>query len=145
MGKYLGKLEARGPFIEIKVMATRQRVEVLKSLNLPYPGPATIRALIDTGASSSALDEGIVGRLKLTPTGSVSVHTPSTGPTHDTCDQYDVTVVLGENAPDPKTFTVGVLGSRFASEGFFALIGWDILSQCILTCDGPSRSFSLEY
>ena len=54
MGKYLGKLEARGPFIEIKVMATRQRVEVLKSLNLPYPGPAAIRALIDTGASSSA-------------------------------------------------------------------------------------------
>ncbi len=44
-----------------------------------------------------------------------------------------------------KAFNVGVIESHLASEGFLALIGWDILSHCILTSDGPAKRFSLEF
>jgi hypothetical protein len=32
-----------------------------------------------------------------------------------------------------------------SSEGFLALIGWDILLRCTLTCNGPTREYSLLY
>ncbi len=145
MGKLTGKLEPRGPFIEIKVIATPQRVAVLKKAAKSYPAPLTIRALLDTGASGSAIDSTVISALGLTPTGSVLIHTPSTGSSYETRDEFDLMIVLGENTPDPKTFTVGIISSSFASEGFLALIGWDVLSHCVLTCNGPARSFSLDY
>ena len=126
-------------------MATHQRVSSLKAAGLPFPQPQTIRALIDTGASCSVLDRTVSNALSLAPTSTILVHTPSSGSNYAVRDVLDVSLTIGASKPDPATFTLGVIASDLASEGFLALIGWDVLSQCVLTCDGPVGLFSLSF
>jgi predicted aspartyl protease len=145
MGHLTGKIERQGPFIDVTVMATHQRVSSLKAAGLPFPQPQTIRALIDTGASCSVLDRNVSTALGLAPTSTTLVHTPSTGSNYAMRDVFDVSLTLGASKPDPATFTLGVIASDLASEGFLALIGWDVLAQCVLTCDGPASVFTLTF
>ncbi len=145
MGSVAGRIERGGPFCDIKVMASPQHVALLKAAGQPYPAPIVIRSLIDTGASCSLVERGIIRSLQLMPTGSVPIHTPSTGSNDSTRNQYDVTFVLGETGSAPAIFTVGALESEFASEGFMALIGWDVLRHCVLICDGPAATFTLYF
>jgi hypothetical protein len=58
---------------------------------------------------------------------------------------FDVRLILGHPYPDPAQLTIGVFESHLASEGFCVLIGWDVLSHCRLFCDGPARTFRLEF
>ena len=145
MGSIAGKIESCGPIVEVTVMATPFRVAILKAQGQPVPAPATIRALIDTGASASVLDATIILRLGLTSTGSALVHTPSTGEAYKEMNQFDVSLILGHPHPDPAHFTIGVFESHLASEGFCVLIGWDVLSHCRLFCDGPAHTFRIEF
>ena len=144
-----GKIELSGPFIDVKVMATHFRVTTLKNMGASYPAPIEIRALIDTGASGSVLDPVIVSRLGLTLVGQISVHTPTTGSEYETRNQFDASILIIDTTLPPnqgtESFTVGVIESALASEGFLAIIGWDILKKCILTCDGPAGKFRLEF
>ena len=83
--------------------------------------------------------------LGLVERGKVSVHTPSTGSDYEAKDVFDACVVIGSGSPDPCVATIPVVASDFASEGFFALIGWTILERCFLVCDGPARVFTLSF
>ena len=121
MRKLDGRLESRGPFIEVRVMATPQRVAVLKATGTSFPAPLTIRALIDTGASASTIDSTILRGLGLTPTGVVRIHTPSTGSQYLHRDQFDVCMAIGNPNDPPETYIIGVIGAELASEGFCAL------------------------
>jgi hypothetical protein len=140
-----GRIEPRGPFIEATVMASPQHVDQLKALHLPVPSPAIVRALVDTGASSCVLDSGIISRLGLIQTGKTLVHTSTTGQNYEERDLYDASIFIGDSLQGFAMFTVGFVRSDLASEGFLAIIGWDILNRCILTCDGPSGTFTLTF
>jgi hypothetical protein len=140
-----GRIEAQGPFLMATAMASHQHVSLLKQANRPAPPPITIRGLIDTGASCSAIDSTIVVGLGLIQTGRSLLHTPTTGSAYVERDQYDVSLLLGSQPGEVKSFTVGALRSDFVSEGFEAVIGWDILKYCVLTCHGPSMTFRLTY
>lgn len=140
-----GRLTTRGPFIDVIVMASPQRVAKLKAAGLPFPAPMQARVLLDTGASGCLVDHHIVNSLGLEPRGSVSVHTSSTGSDFIAREQFDACLVVGATDPVRKSYVVPVIGTDLGSEGFSAIIGWDILMQCVLTCDGPSRQFTLSY
>ena len=120
-------------------MASPQLVTKLREAGLPWPQPVIVRALIDTGASGSVLDRSMIAQLGLISKGTTSIHTPSTGSAYETREIFDASVILGPDAPRPLVLTVAFIESDLASEGFLALIGWDVLEHCILTCDGPSR------
>jgi hypothetical protein len=53
--------------------------------------------------------------------------------------------VNGDPARSPASFTLGVIAPHLASEGFLAIVGWDILFLCVLTRDVPARSFRLDF
>ncbi len=77
--------------------------------------------------------------------GHAEIHTPSTGLGVEHRDVYDASLVLGENESSPLTSTVEVIQCEFASRGFYALIGRDILCRCVLTYDGPANMFHLSW
>ncbi len=56
-----------------------------------------------------------------------------------------VALLKAAGRPFPAIFTVGALESDFASEGFMALVGWDVLRHCLLICDGPAATFTLYF
>jgi hypothetical protein len=140
-----GRISKLGPMIDVKVMQSSQRVAALKRARMPYTQPVTVLALLDTGAGSSALDRQVVTSLGLGPTGIIKIHTPSTGTKYEERSLYDASLVIGEGYPTPLALTLPVLESDFASEGFLALIGRDVLDQCFLMYDGPAATFSLFF
>jgi hypothetical protein len=81
----------------------------------------------------------------LDPRGIVRIHTPSTGTNYEERNQYDASLVIGEGYPTPLTLTLPVLGCDFASEGFLALIGRDVLDRCFLMYDGPEKTYTLFF
>jgi len=125
-------------------MTTPQYVAQLKKARRPVAGPIIVRTLVDTGASCCALDYGIITRLSLMQTGLAKIHTSTTGLGCEERALYDVSIFIG--TPDEvASFTVSVVGADLASEGFLAIIGWDILKRCVLTCDGPQNVFRLDF
>jgi len=140
-----GSISPRGPIIDIKVMQTSQRVEALKKAGQKYNSPVVVLGLIDTGASISALDSGIITSLGLTPRDKVSIVTPSTGSAYQKRMSYDALFIAGENTSEPLSKTIQVVECDLASQGFFALIGRNFLEACQFIYDGPSKSFALQY
>ena len=117
----------------------------LKKAGLPFSSPHVVLGLIDTGASLSALDESIVTALGLAPRNMISIHTPSTGAAYEKRMTFEALVVLGETSGKPLSKTITVLSCELATQGFFALIGRDLLQHCRFLYDGPENSFTLEY
>jgi hypothetical protein len=75
------QLTAQGPIMTAFVGVSGARRAALLAAKQDIPTPVQIRALVDTGASGTCVDPSVLQSLGLTPTGSVQVNTPSTGPT----------------------------------------------------------------
>lgn len=140
-----GRLIPYGPIIDLKVMQTPQRVAALKRAGQSYTSPVSVTGLIDTGASGLALDFRVISGLGLQYRGVAHIHTPSTGPGYEDRDEYDASIVLGEGTPGPLVVTLPVVSCDFASQGFLALIGRELLRHCVFTYDGPKDAFTLDF
>ncbi len=112
------------------------------------PQAITVQGLIDTGASCTCVDPSVLTQLGLTPTGSASVNTPTTGDQPAIANQYDVSIwIPGSPGALPLIHqTIAVVESKLlARQGFHALIGRDILRGCLLNYDGRAGLFVLAY
>jgi len=129
------------------VAASQPRAAALKAADEAVPTPVPIRALLDTGASCTCVDPSVLQALSLTPTGSVSVNTPSTGTTPHIADQYDVALIIPPGTGAPLIFqTIPVVSSELlTAQGFHALIGRDILDKCFFVYNGGVGLFTLAY
>src|SRR5579864_5782173 len=100
------------------------------TLGQPVPANIQVQALIDTGASGSCVDPSILAQLTLTPTGSTTVNTPTTGADAVTVDQYDVGITIPSTPGHAPLFhhTVPVIAANLlVPQGFHVIIGRDIL------------------
>ncbi len=101
--------------------------------------------MIDTGASTTCVDIGVVNTLGLDPSGSLSVHTPSTMGVAVQKLTYDASVVFGDGRPHPRSYTLELIETDLASQGFELLVGRDILGRCVLHYDGPNGIFDFNF
>ncbi len=145
MRSIVGRIERAGAFIDMTAMAPGKHVELLRKLGRAVPGSRTVRSLIDTGASDSAPDFGIIAHPGLIPTGRIKVRSSTTGSQYEERDQYAVSLYIGTQRGETAEYTVSVVGAGLASEGFLAIIGWNVLERCVLLCDGPKKTFRLDY
>jgi hypothetical protein len=135
-----------GPIIDIFLTASSLRLDALKAAGTPAPAPLLVKALVDTGASHTSFDTSIVGQLGLTPTGIVSVITPSTGAVPVDMFSYD----LGFHVPFPTgQFWSKALWIATAADlnhqGFSVLLGRDLLAEGMLLYDGKHGTFTLSF
>lgn len=136
-----------GPIVEAYVGVSVPRRTALIAAKQQVPNPIPIRGLLDTGATGTAIDPSVLTALGLTPTGTILVNTPTTGANPATVEQYDVAfVILGPPNGTPLfSQTLPVVASELlTAQGFHALIGRDILSQCVFVYNG-SGFFTLGY
>jgi hypothetical protein len=139
---------ANGPVLTAFVGVSLARRDALMTAGRPIPAGASIRALIDTGASNSCIDAGVLASLGLTPTSSVTVHTSTTGAEAHTADQYDVSIIVpgtGSHHAPLVIPAVPVLSASLTRQGIDALIGRDILRDCILIYNGSLGMFTLAF
>jgi Aspartyl protease len=127
---------------------SQARRNALIAANQAVPNGVPVLGLIDTGASCTCVDPSVLNALNLTPTGSASVNTPTTGAQPAVADQYDVGLVIPSASGSPPLFhhTIAVVkADLLIAQGFHALIGRDVLRGCLLTYDGKTGLFTLAY
>ena len=149
MGHFTLKLSPQGPLLDAFIGVSVARQQALKIAGQNIPAAIQIRALIDTGASASCVDPSILKTLSLSPTGSVSVVTPSTGGTAVNADQYDVSLVISTGNDKHVPLIVNTLpvvcADLLTLQGFHALIGRDILTECVFSYNGSIGFFTLAF
>ncbi len=140
-------LGPNGPVLNAIVAVSQERNAALVAAGQPAPKPQPIRALVDTGASATCVDPSVLAALSLTPTGIVSVSTPSTGGTPHQAEQFDAALIIpAPQGPALMFRTIPVVASELLeAQGFHALIGRDILDQCIFFYNGSLKLFTLAY
>ena len=147
MSHFTLQVNASGPILSALVTVSEARAGALITVGQPIPKAVTIRALVDTGASCTCVDPTVLAALNLTPTGSVSVNTPSTGSIPHSANQYDVGFAIPDDGGTPLFLqTIPVVESELlASQGFHVLLGSDILEHCLLVYNGKDAFFSLAF
>ena len=111
------------------------------------PPPVSVTLLIDTGASMTMIDEGVMLSLQLTPTSATEYHSSSTNGVSLPCNVYDVQLFLG-GMGRPNTLRIDplpVMATPFINQAFQGLLGRDVLNQLQLAWKGPQRTLRLEY
>lgn len=106
------------------------------------PGPPVFgKALVDTGATSTAIDRNVPQRLGLSPAGARDILTPNG---RATAQLYAVELRFpGIDLPSvPSTQVAGV---TLAELGLVALIGRDMLSRFVVTYNGPLGLVTLAH
>jgi hypothetical protein len=74
-----------------------------------------------------------------------AVHTPSTGSQAHSTGLYDVNLVLLHPALSLTLSNVAVAEAHLSIQGIQALIGRDVLKQCLLIYDGQTGIFTLAF
>jgi len=130
-------------------MVTPARMAALKKAGKEVPDLQKILALLDTGASCSAIDQSVLDPLDLTPTGEAEILTPSAGKIPQKTLTYDVVIGIFAGRQGDLHYISDALqviaSDLFEAQGIHALIGRDVLSQCIFHYNGADGQFTLAY
>lgn len=143
------QISAGGPILTAYVGVSQARAAALTAAGVPIPQGVQIRGLVDTGASVTCVDPSVIQSLNLSPTGTVPLNTPTTGHTPHNAYQYDVSLLMPGALPThtplliPNIAIVGAV--LLQAQGFHALIGRDVLSECLFSYNGQSGLFSIAY
>ena len=132
-------LQLEGPKIAIAIAVPTVLAEFLARSGLPVPPARKGFALIDTGASITAVDEDVVASLGIQPIGQMKLSTPSQSRSswlyaaRLTCS--------GMAMPVPEI--LDIVGCTLQPQGFIALLGRNFLRNFVLVYDGRAGFFTL--
>src|SRR4051794_1484897 len=104
------------------VALSTPKIDALKKAGQQFPLPVKISALIDTGASCSAIDPSVVKALGLIPTGTTHIYTPSTGAGSHPCHLYDVCLAFINPEIRVVGVTIPVIEAELFNQSIQALI-----------------------
>ena len=140
--------EASGPIITVVVCASVPHQKALEEAGRPVPPGVTIQALVDTGASGTCIDPLVLRQLGLERVGTVDVVTPSTGDGTHEANTYDIGLIIPPAGAGHMPHLIPYLlvtESVLARNGFHALIGRDVLKDCVLVYNGALGFFTLAF
>jgi len=127
-----------GSRIAVQLEVASVLAKQLAAEGKPIPQPVTGTALIDTGATRSAIDDRTVSKLGLSPVGLVKLGTAAGQKLQAL---YPLKLTLPQLARVIEFESV--TGCDLSGTGFEMLIGRDVLRLGLFVYDGVSGSFSL--
>ena len=133
-------LVRRGPCVQVSITIAEQIATQLLQQGKAIEPPVSGLALIDTGASTSCIDEAAAQKLKLPIVNVVMLASASHAATAS--NVYPVRLELtglpiSINAPS-------AIGAPLAAQGLIALIGRDVLRHCTLFYNGMAGEITLS-
>ena len=137
----------RGALLNMQLSISGPRIEALQANDAPVPDMMTVKGLVDTGASCTCIDPSVVESLDLSRIGTTNAVTPSTGSKPQSVNQYEIGVLIYSSSQEQPMVVpiIGVIEMPLINQGFHAIIGRDILSQCLLVYDGRNQTYSFCY
>ncbi|MBV9767664.1 MAG: hypothetical protein JOZ48_22685 [Acidobacteriaceae bacterium] len=136
-----------GPILQVQIEVPTALASVLQRDNQPIPAPIDGIGLIDTGASITSIDQSVFARLGVNPVGIVQVGTAGG-------QQQQSTFPAKFNFPGtglPTIESSAALGCNLTGQvvmgnkAIIALIGRDLLANCVLVYNGTTGTFSLSF
>jgi len=140
-------LQHTGPCIRVKVDIPAALAEMLKTTESPIPPSQTGWALIDTGAGVSAVDGSVLRALTVAEMDMAKVVTANGTAIYP---RYPARLSFPET-PIPAREFGRIFGADLSGyrEGpgpsIIALIGRDVLRDCVFVYNGREAFFSLEF
>ena len=132
-------LQALGPIVDVHIAIGSALEEVRTANGQVPPAPVSAVAMIDTGASGSVVQAGLLSSLGLQPVSVAYMSTPSS--TNVVCNEFLVRLVLGSAVAVETT----VIEAPLAGQHIQCLIGRDVLARTVLVYIGQSNLFSLSF
>lgn len=139
LGGGLEALAARGIIINVAIGVDGFTAEALRAQGQPTPNPFTCQALLDTGASTLAIDQSIARNLGLSRRGIVVNHTAN-GLRQS--NLYAVSIVF----PATSLRSYNLLRASevdLSTQPFKCLIGRDVLSRWHVHYNGQTGAVSI--
>ena len=125
---------------QVRIGVSEPAANLLRQQGKSVPTPVEITALIDTGASGTAVKPEVIRQLQLTPRGVTNIATPSSA-AHP-CNVYDVSLTFANGVAVPIITVIEVPLEGQVVQG---LIGRDVLAHGILIYSGYTNTFSLSF
>ena len=135
------RLLIQGPALQVQIDVPDDLAAVLVRDGKPVPPPQAGTALIDTGASFTAVEEVSLKALGLVPVGTNPIWTPSGPKDHPI---YACKISFPGTPIQPLTFNA-VVGCQLQGFGHQALIGRDILQYFLLVYNGVEGTWTLAF
>ena len=130
----------RGPVIQVSISIAQSMSQQLIQQGVAVPVPVSGLALIDTGASSTCIDDAVAQQLGVPAIDVVTMHSAS-----HAGHPANIYPVRFEVSGLPIALDVPrAMGAALASQGLAMLIGRDILQICTLFYNGMSGEFTLS-
>jgi predicted aspartyl protease len=135
-----------GPVLQVEISVEATLAEYLTAHNQPVPQPIGGWALIDTGATRTAIDQSVVKHLNLSPIDQVVLSTAHGQREAGVyaCRMKLVSTALPEITASRAT-EVDLAGQSVADKTIIALIGRDLLSNCVFVYNGTNGHFSISF
>jgi hypothetical protein len=106
--------------------------------------PIEVRLLLDTESAQSSLDPSVIHRLKLQPTGIISVHTPAMGYAPERMPLFEVALIISIDGATRTFDPLSVREFQRPRQGIDGSIGRDVLSQCLFAYSGAHNACILS-
>lgn len=135
------QLHVSGPALQIQIEVPDELAALFSKQGNVIPQPQTGTALIDTGASFTAVDERVLRQLALVPVGSQPVSTPSG---QSVRALYPCKITF-PGTPIPSLPFNAIIGCDLTGFGHVALIGRDLLRHFLLVYNGPEGHWTLAF
>lgn len=140
MPRVQSKIGHDGAIVTVRVEIGETEEAALRAAGRPIPIPFPTTALIDTGASHTAVHPMILTHLGVAQTGTALVSVP--GQDQVSLPLYRVRISLGARLPP---FAVRATRIIPATHTVAVLIGRDILADATLLFDGENQAISLWF
>lgn len=134
-----------GPLLQVEVHVPAALAAVMSNTGQTIPAPITGWALIDTGATLTAVNADTATQLGVSPVGVASGGTAGGQVQHSL---YPVRLMFPGTGLDiefGQAAGVNLTGQVVGGHQIVALIGRDVLAGCVLTYNGPGGMFSLSF
>jgi hypothetical protein len=141
-------IEFEGALVEVLLELSDKEANQLRAALRPVPQPASVRALIDTGAESTCFDPAILQLLGPRLNAVLPANLPAAGGFH-LARQFSANLTIlhpsGDRQRNWLLKNILVVELPLGVLGYQGLIGRDVLALCRLLYDGPASQFELSY
>jgi predicted aspartyl protease len=144
---FSNSITPNGPILNVLIGVSQPRLLAMQTAGLTPPPMVPAALLIDTGASHSCICSTVIQALGLTPTGTIYVHTPTTGVSAVQVGTYDVGIVFTGVTPQDVHVVPSLSATEndFTSQGIQGLLGRDILSRAHMFYNGRQNLYFLSF
>jgi len=137
-------LQLRGPVLRVLVSPTKEHLAMLGEQGQPGPAPIVGLALIDTGATVTAVDESVCLKLGIAPTGRGKI-AHAGGEEVRAC--YPIQIEF-PGAPLPSVTMLRAMSvnlQQFGKTPYILLFGRDLLANMKFIYTGPRGRIELAF